>query len=61
MTKKWYRSKTLWTNLIGLAVVIVSVVFAREDIASEILTAEASLLVVINFILRLITNEGLEK
>lgn len=61
MNKKWYHSKTLWTNLIGLAVIIISVIFVREDIANEVMTAEASILVVINFILRLITNEGLEK
>lgn len=61
MTKRWYHSKTLWANLIGLAVVIVSAVFARDDIAAEIVTAEASLLVIINFILRLVTNQGLSK
>lgn len=61
MNKKWYHSKTLWTNLIGLAVIIISVIFVREDIANEVMTAEASILVVINLILRLITNQGLEK
>lgn len=59
--KKWYHSKTLWTNAIGLAAIIVSVVLVREDIAQEILAAEASLLVVINFVLRIITDQGLTK
>lgn len=61
MNKKWYRSKTLWTNVLGLAAVVLTVVFAKEEVATELLAAEGSLLVVVNFILRLITDEGLEK
>jgi len=51
----------LWSNLIGLAVILVSTLAANEDAAQEILTAEASILVVINLILRLLTHQGLEK
>lgn len=60
-TKKWFRSRMLWSNLIGLAVILVSTLAANEDAAQEILTAEASILVVINLILRLLTHQGLEK
>jgi len=59
--KKWYHSKTLWTNVIGLVAIVVSVVIVREDIAQEILAAEASLLAVINLLLRIITDQGLSK
>ena len=57
--KKWFHSKTLYVNVIGLAAIIASAVFVREDIALEILAVEAGLLAVINFILRLATDQGL--
>ena len=59
--KKWYHSKTLYTNLIGIVVIIVSTVLANEEMAQEILTAEASILAIINLILRAVTSQGLEK
>ena len=59
--KKWYHSKMLYTNIIGLVVIIVSVVFSRKDIADEIVAIEGSVLAIINFILRLTTNQGLER
>ena len=59
--KKWYRSRILWTNLIGIVVIIVSTVCVNEEIAQEILTSEASILAIINLILRILTNQGLEK
>lgn len=61
MLKKWYHSKTLWANVIGLSAIVVSAVLVREDIAHEILAAEASLLAIVNFILRIITDQGLSK
>ena len=59
-TKRWFHSKMLWTNLIGLAAIICSAVLVREDIAQEILLVEGSILAIINFVLRLITSKGLE-
>lgn len=59
--KKWYRSRTLWANLIGIVVIIISTVAADPDLAQAILTAEASILALINLVLRIITKEGLEK
>ena len=61
MKKKFWKSKTLWSNIIGIVVILVSTVVANEDLAQEILTAEASILVVINLILRAITKQGLER
>lgn len=61
MTKKWYRSKTLWTNTIGFVAIISSAIFAREDIAQQIIALEATVLTIINIILRFITKEGLSK
>ena len=59
--KMWYHSKTLWTNIIGIGVIIISTVCSNEEIAQEVMTAEASILAIINLILRLITKQGLER
>ncbi|GAH47542.1 unnamed protein product, partial [marine sediment metagenome] len=57
MTKKWYHSKVLYTNAIGIAVVLVTA-FGYEDVSAEILAIEGSILALINCILRLTTNQG---
>ena len=57
--KKWYRSKTIWVNIIAI-VAMVSVNLGAVEVSQEIATAEASILGVINLILRLVTKEGLE-
>lgn len=59
--KSFWHSRTLRTNVIGIVVIIVSTVLANEEIAQEIMTAEASILAVINLILRIVTNQGLSK
>ena len=59
--KKWYRSKVLWTNFIGIAVIIATAAGVDSESIAAIITAEASILGVINLILRLITKQGLEK
>ena len=56
--KKWYTSKTLWTNIIAI-IVIVLVNLGITDISTEIAAAEGSILGVINLVLRLVTNQGL--
>lgn len=58
--KKWYTSKTLYVNIIGIIVIAVTA-FGYENVSAEILAAEASILAIINFVLRLVTNTGLEK
>ena len=52
--KKWYNSKTLWSNLIMLIGVV-----ALNTTGKEILTPEiqGSILVVVNVILRIVTKE----
>lgn len=60
-TKKWYRSKMLWTNVIGIVVIVVSTMTADEELAREIMAAEAGILAVVNLILRMFTNQGLER
>lgn len=58
--KKWYHSKTLYVNIIGIVVVLVTV-FGYEGVSAEILAIEGSILAVVNLVLRLITKQGLER
>ena len=55
--KKWIRSKTLWINLIAIGAIIIQCEFGFA-ISPKL---EAMALVIINLILRSITNEGLKK
>lgn len=55
--KKWYHSKTLWVN--AIAIIAAIIVNFNVDLSEQILAAEASILGVINLILRVITNQGL--
>ena len=48
--KEWYKSKTLWANLIA----IVGIVIWGTELPPETV---GTVLVVVNFILRLITKE----
>ena len=55
-TKEWYKSKTVWINIIALAALIAQtqtgfIISPEEQVA---------VIVVINLILRFITNTGLE-
>jgi hypothetical protein len=56
MAKKWYQSKTLWTNLVAAAAIFVSDAFGVELTAEE----TGAVLVLINLILRLVTKQPLE-
>lgn len=55
--KKWFRSKTLWLNVIGIAGIILQCEYGFV-IDAEL---EFAILGGINVLLRLITNKGLEK
>ena len=59
-TKKWYHSKTIWINLIVITAIVIHA-SVDEELSTAILAAEGSILGVINLILRIITNQGLEK
>ena len=57
-TKKWYQSKTLWTNGIAIAAMLI-VSFTGVDIDGETQAAIATgVLAVINVVLRLVTNKS---
>jgi hypothetical protein len=56
-SKKWYLSRTLWVNVIAIVVILVQIITDNELINVE---AQASILAVINVILRLITSQPIE-
>lgn len=53
--KKWYKSKTLWLNGIGITVIV------TQSQTGFIIdpAAQAGALAIVNMIVRAITNEGL--
>lgn len=59
-TKKWYESKTIWFNVLALVVIIANafgfVGFAPTEDVTEL---AGTAVVVINLILRFITNQGI--
>jgi len=55
--KKWIKSKTLWINLISIAAIIVQAEYGFVIDPK----AQFCILGIVNLIMRLVTNEGLEK
>ena len=55
--KKWYQSKMLWANTIALIAVVAQVVYGYEVFPVEY---QAEILAIINVVLRLLTNTGIE-
>lgn len=60
-TKKWYRSKTIWVNLIAVIGIILNSQFGVEIDAELQAALATSILGVINIALRLFTKEGISK
>lgn len=53
MDKKWYMSKTIWVNLIAAVVVVAQLITGKQLATPE---EQASVLVIVNIILRVISN-----
>ncbi len=56
--KKWYLSKTIWVNLALAAGIAIEAVTGAAWLDAEL---QAAIIVLINFILRLITKEAITK
>ena len=58
-TKYWYQSKTLWVNIISLAIVIIGTMAGWQEMRDY---APAMMAVVngLNIVLRLVTYEGIK-
>ncbi len=55
--KLWWKSKTLWVNIIALVAMIIQANYGFIVAAEE----QAAIIIVVNLILRAITKTGLEK
>lgn len=58
MNKKWYHSKMLWVQAIAVVASIIFGVTTKNWLDGEI---QVMILAIVDFILRLRTNQGLEK
>ena len=56
MSKKWYQSKTIIANVLMAAGVLIQAISGTDWLDSE---AQAAIIVVVNLILRFVTNQGL--
>lgn len=54
MQKKWYASKTIWSNAVMLAGVIVLNATGQDILTAEV---QGAILVVVNVVLRVVTKE----
>lgn len=52
--KKWWTSKTLWLNAVAIAAIVLQGVTGSEMLDAQ---AQAVVLGVVNFVLRLVTSE----
>ena len=56
--KKWYRSKTLWINILAICVVVAEYSLAQQIYSPEL---HALTLAIVNIILRTITSQAVVK
>jgi len=52
--KKWYASKTLWTNAVMLAGVVILNITGQDILTPEV---QGAIITVVNVILRVVTKE----
>ena len=52
--KKWYCSRTIWANALMLAGALIANISGQDILTPEV---QASILVVVNVILRVVTKE----
>ena len=56
--KSWYKSKTMWVNIISIAIIIVQYYSDRYIIPLE---AQAPILAILNIMLRTITSSSIKR
>jgi len=57
-TKKWYHSRILWVDFLAILGSIIAGIFSKNWLDGK---TQVMILAIIDFILRLRTNQGLEK
>ena len=56
--KKWYHSRILWVDFLAILSCIIAGIFSKNWLDGE---TQVMILAIIDFVLRLRTNQGLEK
>ena len=56
--KKWYRSKTLWFNILSILILVIQY---GGDVHIIKLELQALLMAIVNILLRSITNQSIKK
>ena len=56
--KKWYHARILWIDFLAVVGSIIAGIFTKNWLDGEI---QVMILAIVDFILRLRTNQGLEK
>ena len=56
--KKWWKSKTLWVNVLAVAGMVAEYLLTEQIIQPEL---HALTIAIVNFGLRIVTNTGLTK
>lgn len=56
-TKPWYTSKTLWFNLVSGIVLLVKSKYPQFVVPDDVF---AAIILLVNFVLRLVTKKGIE-
>ena len=61
MDKKWYLSKTLWFNLVALVIAVLANYGYVGELPEDWQVFVAPIIALVNFVLRLLTKEPIEK
>ncbi len=61
MDKKWYVSKTFWFNGVALAVLVLGAFGYTGEVPAEWGVYVPAIVALVNFVLRLITKEPIER
>jgi len=56
--KKFWQSRTVWTNLVMAVAVLIQALAGQEWLDAE---AQGAIIILANLVLRIITSQGLEK
>ena len=56
MTKQWWKSKTIWANIVFGLAVIIQTVTGEAWLDAEV---QAGIVAIVNLILRIVTHQGL--
>lgn len=56
--KKWYHSRSLWVQVIAVVACVIAGITTKNWLDGEV---QVMILAIVDFVLRLRTNQGLEK